>query len=353
MSENIQDPDDIRLPGAVERLAFLTQDYVPGTIWTVGGAFRHDRALLTLAKYLGGYIKVRCINNVMGAPPCAWSLDWFVQRRPLPPDRFTALLQEYGRLNVGVHLVFDNPFLTEADLDDAYGMFLVETLMQNNARHRNAISVASDRLRDKILSLAPGFPVLCHVNRLVAEQGRRTAELYNRLLQDGYARVCLHPADAAKPSLLDGLAEPGRIDVVVNAPCLRTCPVRREHLRVLAAMRRNAYDALLMQQRANLISRAACQKADPAARRQMASCNLTHNEIRELYNRGMRHFLVQGQQFCNEVTLLWDIFECMFDSAPEISNKVAYIATSAMVQLDPPKNKIPSGLTDFSFANYE
>ena len=353
MSDTPQDPDDIDLPGAVGRLAYLTENYVPDAVWTVGGAFRYDRELIALAKYLGAFLKVRQITNVMGAPPCLWSLDWFVQRRPLPVERITARLQEYGRLNMGVHLVFDNPFLTDADAEDPYGLSLVQALAENNANRRNAITVASDKLRDKIHSLWPKCPVMCHVNRLVTEQGRRSAQLYNRLLQSGYARVCMHPADAAKPALLDGLLAPQRMDAVVNDPCLRTCPVRKDHLRVLAEMRRNTYDVRLMERRASLIARAECQKPDPTARRQLASCNLTHNEIRALYNRGIRHFLIQSQQFRNEMTLLCDIFDCMLDQDPAISNKAALIATNSMVHLKPERNQIPTGLGEFSFSTYE
>ncbi len=352
MSENEKEPEAINDQEALKRLAYLTENYVPDATWTVGGAFRFDRSLKLLGGYMSNHLGVRRVDNVMGAPPCLWTLDWFVQRRPIAFERYSALLQDYAKMNIGVHLVFDNPFLTEEDLEDPYGMMLVQELLKNNQNHRNAISVASDRLRDKILSVVPGAPILCHMNRLVAEPGRRTADLYNRLAAK-YARVGLHPADAVKPSILDGIKEPERFDVVVNDSCLRTCPVRKDHLRLLAAMRKNAYDVNLMQQRANLIARTECQKQDAAALHQKVSCNLTHDEMRAIFNRGMRHYLIQDSQFRNEMTLLWDVFQCMLDRSPDISNKAAVIATSAMAEFGRAKDQLPSGLTDFSFTNYE
>lgn len=337
---------------ALKQLAYLTENYVPEATWTVGGAFRYDRALKLIGNYLGVHLGVRRLDNVMGAPPCLWTLDWFVQRRPIAFERYSSLLEEYAKMNIGVHLVFDNPFISDADLEDPYGMMLVQELLKRNQNHRNAISVASDKLRDKILTAIPGAPVLCHYNRLVAEPGRRTADLYNRLAQR-YARVALHPADAAKPAILDAIQEPARFDVVINDSCLRTCPVRKDHLRVLAAMRKDTYNVQLMQQRANLIARTECQKQDPAELHQKQSGNLTHDEIRALFNRGMRHYLIQSSQFRNEMTLLWDVFQCMLDRSPELSNKAAVIATSAMAEFGRAKDQLPSGLTDFSFTNYE
>ena len=151
----------------------------------------------------------------------------------------------------------------------------------------------------------------------------------------------------------DAIKEPARFDVVINDSCLRTCPVRKDHLRLLAAMRKDAYDVRLMQQRANLIARTECQKQDPAELHQKQSGNLTHDEIRALYNRGMRHYLIQSSQFRNEMTLLWDVFQCMLDRSPDISNKAAVISTSAMAEFGRAKDQLPSGLTDFSFTNYE
>lgn len=343
---------DITPEQAVENLRFLTRDYLPQALWTVGGAFRFDSSLLTVNNFLSQMLAVRQFANVAGSPPCAWSLDWFVQRRPLAYDAYCEALEAYAKQNVGVILVFDNPNLTEAELADSYGMGLVQELYNRDRMRKNAVCVASDALAARLRSEIPKLRVYCHVNRLVCEKGKRSAALYNKLAQQ-YDRVCLHPADAVRASIIQAIEQKDKFDIVINDPCLRTCPVRREHLGLLADMRRAPYNTELMRRRADLISRVACQKMNPAELAQKATCNLTREEACGLYDAGFRSFIIQAQQFRNEMTLLWDIFHCMLDYSPEISNKAALIASSAMAEFGKASSALPSGLRQFSFTNYE
>ena len=331
---------------------FLTRNYLPEATWTVGGAFRFDKSLLTISNFLKQMVTVRQFSNVAGTPPCPWSLDWFVQRRPLAFDAYCSALEAYAKQNVGVILVFDNPNLSEADLDNSYCMSLVQELINRDRVRKNAVCVASDALAGCLRTAIPQLRIHCHPNRLVMEKGKRTPALYNKLA-GLYDRVCLHPADAAKPSITNALENKAKFDIIINDSCLRTCPVRREHVSLLADMRRAPYDTELMRRRSDLISRVGCQKADSTTLAQKASCNLTRDEACALYEAGFRSFIIQAQQFRNEMTLLWDMFHCMLDYSPEISNKAALIATSAMAEFGKPSSALPSGLRQFSFTNYE
>ncbi len=337
---------------AVENLRFLTCDYLPQAEWTVGGALRFDKSLLTINNFLTQMLALRRFSSVAGAPPCAWSLDWFVQRRPLTFDSYCNALETYAQQNTGVILVFDNPNLTEAELGDSYGMGLVRELYNRDRVRKNAVCVASDALAARLRAEMPKLRIHCHVNRLVMEKGKRSAALYNKLATQ-YDRVCLHPADAVKPGITSAIEDKERFDIVINDSCLRTCPVRREHISLLADMRRSPYDTELMRRRADLIARVACQKNTPGELQQKASCNLTRDEAVALYAAGFRHFIIQAQQFRNEMTLLWDIFHCMLDYSPELSNKAALIASSAMAEFGKASDALPSGLRQFSFSNYE
>ena len=180
----------------------------------------------------------------------------------------------------------------------------------------------------------------------------KRAALYNKLATQ-YDRVCLHPADAVKPSIVNALENKAKFDIVINDPCLRTCPVRKEHTALLAEMRRAPYDTELMRRRSDLIARVACQKVNSAELQQKASCNLTREEAAALYAAGFRSFIIQAQQFRNEMTLLWDIFHCMLDYSPELCNKAALIASSGMAEFGKASSDLPSGLRQFSFTNYE
>lgn len=343
---------DITPEQAVENLRFLTRNYLPEAVWTVGGALRFDNSLLTLNNFLSQMLAIRRFHQVAGAPPCAWSLDWFVQRRPIAFDAYCNALEAYARQNTGVTLVFDNPNLSEADLNDAYGLNLVQELHNRDRIRRNAVCVASDALAARLRTALPKLRIYCHPNRLVMEKGKRTPALYNKLAAQ-YDRVCLHPADAVKPSITNALEQKEKFDIIINDSCLRTCPVRREHIALLADMRRAPYDTELMRRRSDLISRVACQKMNPAELQQKASCNLTRAEATALYEAGFRSFIIQAQQFRNEMTLLWDIFHCMLDYSPELCNKAALIASSGMAEFGKASDALPSGLRQFSFTNYE
>lgn len=337
---------------AVENLRFLTRDYLPQATWTIGGALRFDRSLLTINNFLSQMLAVRQFSNVIGIPPCSWSLDWFVQRRPLAFDAYCSALEAYAKQNVGVILTFDNPVLSEADMNDSYCLGLVRELFSRDRVRKNAVCVASDALAEHLRATFPKIRIFCHENRLVMEKGKRSASLYNKLAAL-YDRVCLHPADAVKPVIVNALENREKFDVIINDSCLRTCPVRREHTVLLAEMRRSPYDTELMRRRSDLISRVGCQKCTPDALAQKASCNLTREEATALYAAGFRNFIIQAQQFRNEMTLLWDVFHCMLDYSPELCNKAALIASSAMAEFGKASDALPSGLRQFSFTNYE
>ncbi len=336
----------------LQKLSFLIANDMPAARWTVGGAMRYDRSLMAIAGFLTRNLGVRGISTAGAVIPCRWSLDWFAQRRPVPMAEYTAALEQYARAGLGVTLVFDNPFVRDEELEDPYALQLVQELYKRDRVRQNAVCVASDRLAERLRALAPRLPIHCHMNRLVVEKGRRTAALYNRLAEQ-YASVCLHPADAVKPALIASLASPGRMAAVMNDPCLRTCPARAEHLRLLATIRRDPYGVEPMRQSSELISRVGCRTIDAATLQQKATCNLTRAEAHALYAAGVRSFIVQSQQFRNEMTLLWDIFRCLFDATPEICNKVALIAFSAMGEVRPLPKAVPSGLRAFSFTQQE
>ena len=330
----------------------LRGDYLTQATWPIGGAFRFDRSLQVILNTLQQVGNIFPITHVAGVMPCSWSLDWVAQRRPVSMTDYANALEAYARMGLGVVLVFDNPFLPDELLEDAYIPLLVQELYNRDRVRKNAVCVASDKMAAHIRSICPKLPVYCHDNRLVAEMGKRTPALYNKLASI-YDRVCLHPTDASRPAIFGALEQPDKFEVVMNDPCLRTCPVRRDHLRLLAQMRREPYNTDLMSQRSNLIARTECQAINRDALKQKASANLTRNEAQALHDAGFRRFIICGSRFRNEMTLLWDILRCLQNDTPETSNKTALIATSAMAEFGKPTFSLPSGLKRFSFSKYE
>ncbi len=333
-----------------DKLAFLTRDYMPDACWTVEGAFRFDRSLYHAAKTLATNIDVRRISRVAGAPSCLWSLDWFTQSRPMEPALYVQLLDAYTRHDIAVTLVFDNPFIREEDLNDPYPLHLIAELMRRSTpKVRHAVCVASDRLAEHLRKQAPGIPLYCHVNRLLAMSAdvTRSAGWYQQLF-GLYQRVCLHPADAVNPAIYSRITEPERMDVIMNDPCLRACPARREHLQILDECRRQPYSIAPMQGRIALMQRIGCHVVDKSALCQKRTATLTKSECQALYDAGYRSFTIQAKQFRNEMTLIWDLCQCMFNLPPEMSHKQATINTNLMLQLLPEMPSLASGLAGFS-----
>ncbi len=344
MSARQQNPAD-----TVRKLAYLTRDYLPEARWTVGGAFRFDFCLRQAIHFFAEKLPIRKLNQLAGAPPCLWSLDWFSQRRPISGPAYIKLLDTYTKEGIGLTLVFDNPFIRPEHLQDPYALFLVAELVRRNAAHQHAVCVANDQLAELLRRQFPALPIYCHVNRLLAEPAstRRDAAFYS-LLGRRYNRICLHPEDAVNPAVFTTLAEPGRMDVIINDPCLRGCPFRQQHVQILADYRREPYNPTHSQRRVALLNQAACLRIDSSGPQQKKAGNLTKAECRALYAAGFRSFVIQSQQFANEMTLMWDISQCLFASSPELSNKVALINASLLAALNPKPRLLASGLSDFS-----
>jgi len=126
------------------------------------------------------------------------------------------------------------------------------------------------------------------------------------------------------------LARRKRCDILINDPLPRNSAVRRDHLRLLADIRLDPYNADLNRRRTALAERDGWHSICREELRQGATCNLTRTEACALYAAGYRSFVVQGNQFRNEMTLLWDIFACTLDYSPELCNKSALVASAIM-----------------------
>ena len=290
----------------------------------------------------------RCL--ALGFPP----RNILCMQGPFSKELNAALIRQYAALERGLTLIFDRPRISPDELNDPYGMKLVELLVQADAR-RNAVCVANDELARRLRARFPKLALICHVNRLVAEPGKRTPELYERLGQL-YTRLMLHPDDAVRPGLTEQLSAPLRFDAVVNDPCLRHCPVRRDHLQLLSARRARPCDMELPEQIARLCARVGCLASPGAPLAPPGECRynfLTREECHRLYNIGLRCFHIQAQPYRNEVTLLWDALRCMFDWRPEHSHYCAAIAVSVLAGIGRHRAGLPSGLTRFQSSQPE
>lgn len=322
-------------------LDHIVRDHLPQAQWMVGGAFRFDRHLMLLLNFLSTYFPPRAVGCVTGAPPCAWSLDMCGQRAALTMARCEALLAAYAQHQIGVTLMFDNPSIAPDALQDEFGHWLVQRLMEQNPTGRNKVCVASDELAAAIRQRQPNAPIICHANRLVLGSEKRTPSFYEKL-EEIYQLIMLHPRDAVTPSLYTQLRHPERYAVVLNDPTPRNYPSRRELLTLLSRMRRAPWDYTLRQAREGMTGRTGLYAMENSG-------NLTMQEQQALYACGVRHFIVQDFHFRSEITLLWDTFYLLLSTQPEYSNKAALLASAALAHIREAQDRLPSGLNLFQF----
>ena len=337
----------------IEKIRFLSADNLPEAQWTLGNGLKSFTKYIPMLEYLKRYLPIVQLKHIAGAPPCLWNLDWHSQQRPTSYQLYAQALEVYAQRNVGFTLVLDNPFITEEELLDPYGHSLVDELYKRDRVRLNAVTVAHDGLLALIKQKYPKLPVYCHYNRLVAEHGRRTPALYNKLAQQ-YDRVCLHPADAPKASITTELEDKTRFSIIVNDPCLRADPVRREHMQLLADIRRAPYNHELLRLKDQLLERSGVRTISQGALQQKRSCNLTQAEKDSLYAQGFRHFIIEAAPFRNEHTVLAEIPHQFFTHTPEYSHLVATASNAFLSSFgNETQAIISSGLFPFTFTPTE
>lgn len=329
-----------KAPGV--EIDYFIRDHLPQASWIVGGAFRFDVHLLVLVNYLASFFKPRRIARVAGAPPCPWSLDMLEPRAPMSPRACASIISSYAEARVGLLLVFDNPSISPENREDAFGIWLVQELTKkaNNPTGRNGVVVADDSLAELLRRKFPKLTIICHPNRLIMSNDKRTAEIYGTLCEK-YTQVVLHPRDAVLPSIYTRLKYPERVIAIVNDPVPRRYPSRRDLINLAIQLRKNPYNYELVESMHRLHERTGLFTDED-------TCNLTKNEEASLYGGGVRSFAIQAQFFRNELTLWWDMFHHMLRTAPEHTNKAALIATAALACIREDVDKIPSGLSLFS-----
>lgn len=323
-----------------------THGHLPYASWMVGGAFRYDSHLLTMLEFLGTYYPPRAIAQVVGAPPCAWSLEMQGARRNMPMGHYLELLAAYAGAKAGVVLEFDNPLPPADSLEDEMTHQMVKALCQAvyNPTGRNAVCVANDELASCLRARYPRLPIICHPNRLIVETSRRTPAFYEAL-ERKYNRIILHPRDAVSPSIYQALKHRGRYSAVVNDPIPRNYPARRELLHLLAECRRRPWDSSLSRAWERMMQ-------SPSMCTLENTSNLTRLEEAALYEAGIRSYVVQSTLFRNELSFWYSLLYHLLRTSPEHTNRAALITSAAMACIRPSESGLPTGLSLFSSADY-
>ena len=125
-----------------KKLAVLADEDFPEACWNLGGFFLYDNVRRVLHDFVRQqFLRENTIAETHGAPPCAWTLDWFQSRPLTPPNEIAAMLKTVADKPTTFVLQLDNPDVPAERLNDAVGNALLTFVAR---MPRGAVSVASE-----------------------------------------------------------------------------------------------------------------------------------------------------------------------------------------------------------------
>ena len=337
-----------------KKLAVLADTDFPEARWNLGGVFLYDQARTVLCDFIQeNFDRPNLIAETHGAPPCAWTLDWFQSRALIPPGDIAATLKKIAAKPACFVLRLDNPHISEEMLGDAIGNTLLNYAAQMPGNH---VSVASDLLADNIRRKFPSLAVRADVNKVIAEKQSGNAEYYIEAAKR-FSVVAVHPDDAVNLELLKKLAEnsgAAKFEITVNDSCLRQCPCRERHLSALASIRKNPWDALALRERHRLLAEAKCEDVSvSSAPGAPHAALLSREELAAVYALGFRRFRIQAETLRSEISFFWSALKWLFSAKPEHWHYFGLIASSLITKVKEPVPVLPSGLSPFVKRKYD
>lgn len=337
-----------------KKLAVLADTDFPDARWNLGGVFLYDQARSVLYDFVQeNFDRKHFIAETHGAPPCAWTLDWFQSRSLMPPGDIAANLKKLAAKPATFVLQLDNPQISESLLGDAIGNTLLSYAAQ---MPRSAVSVGSERLADYIRKKFPALPVRAGVNKVIAENGRGNADYYLEAAKR-FSVVAIHPDDATDLVLLKRLAETcgtGKFEITVNDSCLRKCPCRERHLLALAKIRQNPWDALALRERHQLLAETKCEDVSVSSSPDAPHASLlAREELAAVYALGFRRFRLQAETLRSEIAFFWSALRWLFSAKPEHWHYFGLIASSLITKIKEPVPVVPTGLAPFVKRKYD
>ncbi len=336
------------------KLAILADSDFPDAQWNLGGVFLYDDSLTVLCDFAQeNFNRSRAIAETHGAPPCAWTLEWYRFRPLVSPNDIAARLKKIAGKNVVFVLNLDNPHIADSELDDAIGNTLLNYASQ---MPRAAVSVASETLAAHIRKNFPSLSIRAGMNKVIAENGRGNVEYYREAAKK-YSLVAVHPDDAADPAFMKTLADEigaGKFEITINDSCLRRCPVRERHLAALAKIRRAPLDAAPLRERHQTLAEAKCEDVSTATDANAPrAALLARDELRALYALGFRRFRIQAETLRSEISFFWSAFNWLISTKPEHWHYTGLLGSSLITKISEPVPVFTSGLAPFVKRKYD
>ena len=261
--------------------------------WNVSGLFVYDGVVRSFIESLGILGTKNPIKGVHGAPRVKWN-GGRVSRTPANISTVQILTTVLNDIDVSVFMTFSNHLLGKDDIKDPFCNQMLDVLEYAE----NGVIVSSEMLATHIRTHHPNLKQIASVVKTTIEKGTGNVDYYKRLL-DNYDRVVIHPDDNLNLELLDKL-DKSRCEILVNENCLINCSTRGQHYDILAraSMQSEMMIDFKFQEECGHFHSEVC-KSYPLRKRllqpNIRNCNLTHVEMKTIYDMGFRNFKLQGR----------------------------------------------------------
>jgi collagenase-like PrtC family protease len=251
--------------------------------WTISGGLIFFHELSNYFEYVRRLVKSHTpvVDSVHDCPPgLIWQGGRYIPWGRFTLDQYIGFVKKYNSLGIGVNYTFSNICLEPGHLEDD----MCNYLLDQTENPMNGVILASDILRDHVRSNYPEFAIKASICN--------TSSDYQSLL-DIYDIVVLQPDDNRKYDLISTL-DTSRLEILVNEPCVQDCPYRREHFMYFS---RNVLERRIIYKHSADLNACLAEKAGDI---RCAELVLSNEEVRRLYNLGIRNFKIGGRDTSSE-----------------------------------------------------
>lgn len=307
----------------------------PAAEWDVSGAFVNDKELIAFFDYTKRVLGFEPFHWVHGAPLCLWNSGRVLKQLIRSADEIRAAGLAYEKRSIAVYLTFSNLLIDEKLLHDKMCNVLCRFFERHNPTRRNGVIMASDLLRDYIRREYPELRCVSSILHVVNQHGKGKIDVYRRLAEE-YDEVMVHPDDVLNDTLLEQLEDKDRYTLLVNEYCIRNCPLRPYHYKVLSelALEFLSYDGQEFDKRQN--DNGCRDLGRMLTDERLGVLALSTPEIAHLYDMGFRHFKLQGRGHANASSILLDLIRLAWRTDAPGENRMHAVAQRFLESLSQP-----------------
>jgi collagenase-like PrtC family protease len=247
--------------------------------WTIGGGLRFYKEITEYLEKTKKFYELDhyIIDSVYDSPH---GLIWQGGRVPLNLNisliEYVQIIKEYNKRGIKFNFTFSNTLLEKKHLKNG----LCNYVLKETENEMNGVILSSNLLLKYIKKNYPKFKLISSICRVDKN--------YNDLLKN-HDIVIIQPDDNRKYKMIKKIKDIEKIEILVNEiDCIENCPHRKQH-----------YDDIsrqyLKHEKIYKYSLPSAPCFSALSKNKKRNLALNYDEIKKLYNMGVRNFKIQGR----------------------------------------------------------